>query len=150
MAKAANCLEIDATWKTINRVLEPAGGGTIQPSEIFGTITAPHEVYVINPEGVFDRGTRVFWTGARQVGITWRHDARDPIPLVQGPAAVAAPFLAEIGRPFRGIELVRHMAQHGVPSHVARQLLLVLEQHDVVWRPHEVDLAGVSLPLVGR
>lgn len=106
--------------------------------------------WALNGEGVIESGVRTFWDGARPVGHTWRHASRDPIPLNQGPAGLAAPFLASIGRPFRGIELVRYLANQGVPADTTRQLLMVLERVDVLWRPHEVDLEGVALPLVGR
>ena len=106
--------------------------------------------WALNGEGVLESGVRTFWNGARPTGYTWRHRSRDPIPLAQGPAALAAPFLASIGRPFRGIELIRHMLANGVPADTTRQLLQVLESVDMLWRPHEVDLADVALPLVGR
>jgi SAM-dependent methyltransferase len=99
-------------------------------------------VWALNPEGELRRGRRVLWTGARDTGVVWTHPSRETLPLSRGPAAVAAPFLVEVDRPFAGRELVAWCIRRGVPAAAARQLLVLLERLDVLWRPHAVDLQG--------
>lgn len=98
--------------------------------------------YALNPEGMLQQGIRTLWAGPRDAGYVWNHPSRDPIPFQSGPAAIAGPFLAKVGEPFRGEELVRWMSARGVPDKVSRQLIALLERLDVLWRPHDVDLAS--------
>ena len=96
--------------------------------------------WALNGEGQLQRGTRTLWSGQRQTGLWWQHSNRPPLPLQQGAAGIAAPFLAEIDRPFRGFELLDHLARHGIDKAIGRKLLRALAAVDLLWCPHETDL----------
>lgn len=96
--------------------------------------------WALNGEGQLQRGTRTLWSGQRQTGLWWQHSNRPPLPLHQGAAGIAAPFLATIDRPFRGYELLDHLSRHGIDNGTGRKLLRALAAVDLLWRPHETDL----------
>ena len=112
-----------------------------EPRPALDEVDAGAAVFAVHPEGTFESATRSLWGRTRIETIAWCAVDRERWVLPKGPLASAALILRDQNLPFRGAVLVEALAAEGIDAGAARRALVELCERDVLYRPHEAELA---------
>lgn len=117
------------------------------PRPSLGADEVDAAAFALHPEGVLETVTRGAWGNTRIEKISWRDSDDCAAVLPKGPLARSALILREQNLPFRGRALVEALAVEGYPAALSRRTILELLRRDILYRPHEVEVAVVAAAL---
>lgn len=131
---------VDAlTWRPrLEAVLARADNGPRAPLD---ESVRDDEPLAWNPDAALRVERRNLRNRERVEGLALHVRSRDPIPIANGPVALALLALERQVTPFRVGDLVQALAQRGVAPTAARAAALELVRLEAVYRPHPADLA---------
>lgn len=99
------------------------------------------QLFAAHPEVHYDVGTRNLWGTSRIETVAYCQRSRERVDLGQGSVATAAWILSTQNQPFRGETLLNALTEQGCSPLEALNTLQELLQMELVYTPHEVELA---------
>lgn len=117
------------------------GGAENAPRERFDLTKAGETHFMVNPGLVFSVETRNLWGVTEYDRLTVRRAGEDPVEVKPSPAQTALFALRDQREPFSGLNLVEVMTAEGASLEEALLALHQLVGMELLYRPHDHDVA---------
>ena len=140
-------LPMQEQFRVVERELDPAslelvvGKAGNAPRERFDLTKAGETHFMVHPEVTFTIDCRNHWGGTQYEGLKIRRGNEEPVAVRPSPAMTALFALRNQREPFSGLSLVETMTDGGASLEDALMALHQLVGLEVLYRPHEFDVA---------
>ncbi|MDF1799538.1 MAG: class I SAM-dependent methyltransferase [Planctomycetota bacterium] len=138
MAEQFRVVEEHLSPETLSFVIGKAENG---PRERFDLTKAGETHFMVHPEATFTIDCRNYWGSTHYEGLKVRRGNEEPVAVRPSPALTALFALRDQREPFSGLNLVETMTAGGAELEEALMALHQLVGLELIYRPHEFDVA---------